>query len=68
MQKLVREYLNELKSRQKKRRRTGIAAILLIVLVVGGVVAFFLSAYLHGIRLITVVRMRMSRAFLLPAD
>lgn len=38
MQKLVREYLNELKSRQKKRRRTGIAAILLIVLVVGGVV------------------------------
>ncbi|MEZ3485327.1 MAG: LPXTG cell wall anchor domain-containing protein [Lachnospiraceae bacterium] len=38
MQKLVREYLNEMKSRQKKRRRTGIAAILLIVMVVGGVI------------------------------
>lgn len=35
MQKLVREYLNELKSRQKKRRRTGIAFMLLVVMVVG---------------------------------
>ncbi len=35
MQKLVREYLNELKSRQKKRRRTGIALMLLVVMVVG---------------------------------
>lgn len=35
MQKLVREYLNELKSRQKKQRRTGIAFMLLVVMVVG---------------------------------
>ena len=38
MQKLVRDYLNELNRKQKKRRRTGIAALLLVVLVVGAVI------------------------------
>ncbi len=35
MQKLVKEYLNEWKSRQKKRRRTVIAVMILVVMVVG---------------------------------
>ena len=38
MQKLVKDYLNELNKKQKKRRRAGIAVVLLVVLVVGGVV------------------------------
>lgn len=38
MQKLVRDYLNELNKQQKKRRKVGIAVMLLAVLVVGGVI------------------------------
>lgn len=38
MQKLVKEYLNELNRRQRKRRRAGIALMLLVVMVFGGVV------------------------------
>ncbi len=37
MQKLVRDYLNELNKKQKKRRKAGIAAVMLVVLVVGAV-------------------------------
>lgn len=38
MQKLVRDYLNELNRKQKKKRRAGVAALLLVVLVVGAVI------------------------------
>ena len=44
MQKLVKEYLNELKRKQKKRRRIGIAAVLLIVLVAGTVIGILTQA------------------------
>ena len=37
MQKLVKDYLNELKKQRKRRRNAGIAMLLLAVLVVGGV-------------------------------
>ncbi len=37
MQKLVRDYLDELNKKQRKRRKTGIAVMLLIVLAVGGI-------------------------------
>ena len=38
MQKLVKDYLDELNKRQKKNRKVGIAVLLLIVMVVTGVV------------------------------
>lgn len=38
MQKLVKDYLNELNRRQRRRRRTGIALALLVVIVFGSVV------------------------------
>lgn len=38
MQKLVREYLNEWKSKKRKRRRIGIAVTLLVVMVAGTVI------------------------------
>lgn len=38
MQKLVKEYLNELNRRQRKRRKANIAVMLLVVIVFGGVV------------------------------
>lgn len=38
MQKLVRDYLNELNEKQRKRRRAGVAAVMLVVLVVGAVI------------------------------
>lgn len=44
MQKLVKEYLNELKRKQKKRRRIGIAAVLLIVMVAGAVIGILTQA------------------------
>ena len=37
MQKLLREYLDELNKRQKKNRRTGIAVLVLVVIVFGSV-------------------------------
>ncbi|MCI8418447.1 MAG: LPXTG cell wall anchor domain-containing protein [Lachnospiraceae bacterium] len=37
MQKLVKEYFNDLKRQRRRRRRVGIAVLLLAVLVVGGV-------------------------------
>ena len=44
MQKLLREYLDELKKRQRKSRKAAIAAVLLVVMVVGSV-AGILSQY-----------------------
>lgn len=38
MQKLVRDYLNELKRKQKKRKRVGTAVVLLVILVIGTVI------------------------------
>ena len=38
MQKLVKDYLNELSKQQKKRRKIGVAVTLLVVLVIGSVV------------------------------
>ena len=38
MQKLVREYLNELGRKQKKRRQFTVVAVLFAVLVVGSVI------------------------------
>ena len=38
MQKLVRDYLNELKRKQKKRKRVGTAVVLLMILVIGTVI------------------------------
>ena len=37
MQKLMKEYLNELKKQQKRRRKVSIAVVLLVTLVVGTV-------------------------------
>ncbi len=39
MQRLMMEYLNELKKRQKKNRKAGVAAIVLVVFVVGGIIS-----------------------------
>ena len=38
MQKLVRDYLNELKRKQKKQKRVGTAVVLLVILVIGTVI------------------------------
>ena len=38
MQKLVKDYLNELKKQRQQRRRAGIAVVLLAAMVISGVV------------------------------
>ena len=43
MQKLVKDYLNELSKRQKKRRKIGVAVTLLVVLVIGSVVGVLMQ-------------------------
>ncbi len=43
MQKLVKDYLNELSKQQKKRRKIGVAVTLLVVLVIGSVVGVLMQ-------------------------